>query len=137
MNRLDNYNRKINFIIEKIHNLPENPLKNEFFLDALFYRIQNAADAAMDIIAMLCKDLGIMVKDDYSNIESLESLDLFNSKMRDDLTRLNGLRNALVHKYNKIDTELVISKREEIVKILEEFIDKVEKVINEKFQKSG
>jgi uncharacterized protein YutE (UPF0331/DUF86 family) len=137
MDRLDKYKRKINFIVEKIHNLPENPLKNEFFLDALFYRIQNAADASMDIIAMLCKDLGIMVKDDYSNIESLESINLFNSKMRDDLARLNGLRNALVHKYNKIDTDLVISKKEEIIKILEEFIDKVEKIIDEKFKNSG
>lgn len=136
MDRTDKYKRKMNFIIERIHHLPENPLKNEFFLDALFYRIQNAAEAAMDIIVMLCKDLRIMVKDDYSNIESLESFDLFNSKMRDDLVRLNGLRNVLLHKYNKIDTELVISKREEIVKILEEFIDKVEKILNEKFQKS-
>jgi len=137
MKRLDTYRRKVNFILEKIHNLPANPTKNEFFMDALFYRLQNSIDATMDIIAMLCKDLGIKVKDDYSNIEALETSDIFSPKMIDDLTRLNGLRNALVHKYNKIDTELVINNKKNIIEILEEFVKKVEEIINEKFQNSG
>ncbi|TXT60382.1 MAG: hypothetical protein BAJALOKI2v1_110042 [Promethearchaeota archaeon] len=58
MDRLEINERKINFILEKIHNLPKNATKNEFYLDALFYRLQNSSGAAMDIIAMLFKNLG-------------------------------------------------------------------------------
>lgn len=136
MDRLETYERKIYFILEKIHNLPKNPTKNEFYLDALFYRLQNSIDAAMDIIAMLCKDLGKKVKDDYSNIESLQELGVFSSSLLDNLRKLNGLRNAIVHKYNKIEEDLILKNKKKVVEILEDFINKLEGLLNEKFYKS-
>ncbi|MCK4284641.1 MAG: DUF86 domain-containing protein, partial [Candidatus Lokiarchaeota archaeon] len=68
MKRTEQYRRKLEFIIEKISVLPDNLDEDKFHVDALFYRLQVSIDAAMDVIAMLCKDLGITVKDDYSNI---------------------------------------------------------------------
>jgi uncharacterized protein YutE (UPF0331/DUF86 family) len=50
-------------------------------MEALFYRIQVAIEATMDIIAIFCKDLGIKVKHDYSNIEGLERLNLFDPSL--------------------------------------------------------
>jgi uncharacterized protein YutE (UPF0331/DUF86 family) len=49
-------------------------------MDALFNRLQISVDAAMDVVAMLCKDWGITVKDDYSNIDELETLGIFQKK---------------------------------------------------------
>ena len=80
MKRIDQYRRKLEFIIEKISILPNNVEENIFFMDAVFYRLQVSVDAAMDIVAMLCKDLGITVKDDYSNIDELEPLEIFSKE---------------------------------------------------------
>jgi len=134
MKRKEQYNRKLEFIIDKLSYLPDNVEENIFFVDALFYRLQVSIDAAMDIIAMLCKDLGITVKDDYSNIDELGDLDLFKKELLRNLRRLNGVRNVLMHRYNKIDEQQIISEKENFVKMLKEFARQVEKVINERIE---
>ena len=134
MKRKDQYNRKFEFIIDKLSLLPDNVEENIFYVDALFYRLQVSVDAAMDIVAMLCKDLGITVKDDYSNIDELEALDLFQKELLRNLRRLNGVKNALVHRYNKIEEEQIIKEKENFVNILKEFVKRVEKVVNERIQ---
>jgi uncharacterized protein YutE (UPF0331/DUF86 family) len=134
MKRKEQYKRKLEFILDKITNLPENYEENEYYIDSLFYRIQISIDAVMDIIAMLCKDLGITVKDDYTNIDELEKLNLFPSEMLKVLRKFNGLRNVLVHKYNKIEEELVFQEKENVVKILLSFLEIVEVIINDKIK---
>ena len=132
MNRIDRYKSKLEFIIDKITNLPQDLNQNEFLIDALFYRLQVSIDASMDVIAMLCKDLGITVKDDYHNLEELEKLNIFPLNLINELRRWNGLRNAVVHKYNKIEEQLIIDERKNVRKSLELFVKKTEEVINEK-----
>jgi uncharacterized protein YutE (UPF0331/DUF86 family) len=56
MKRKEQYHRNLEFIIDKITLLPENIKENIFFMDALFNRLQISVDAAMDVVAMLCKD---------------------------------------------------------------------------------
>lgn len=136
MKRKDQYSRKFEFIIDKLSLLPDNIEENIFYVDALFYRLQISIDAAMDIVAMLCKDLGITVKDDYSNIDELEGLDLFQKILLRNLRRLNGVRNVLVHRYNKIEEEQIIREKDNFVNILKEFVKRVEKVVNERLQLS-
>lgn len=132
MKRLDQYNRKLEFIVDKIGILPENPEENIFYMDALFHRLQISIDAAMDIIAMICKDFGITVKDDYGNLDELEKLKIIDIEILEDLRRWNGLRNRLVHKYNKIEESIVIDERDKIVAGLKDFIEKIEMILNEK-----
>lgn len=134
MNRKEQYKRKLEFILEKITNLPENFEENEYYVDALFYRIQISIDAAMDVTAMLCKDFGITVKDDYTNIDELEKLNVFPPDILKDLRKFNGLRNVLVHKYNKIEEELVFEEKKNVAKTLLSFIEKVEEFVNEKIK---
>lgn len=136
MKRKDQYSRKLEFIIDKISILPDNIEENIFYIDALFYRLQVSIDAAMDIIAMLCKDLGITVRDDYSNIDDLESLNIFQKDLLKNLRRLNGLRNVLVHRYIKIEEERIIQEKKNFVDNLKKFVKDVEKVINERLQLS-
>ena len=70
--------------------MPDNIEENIFYIDALFYRLQVAIDVAMDVVAMLCKDLGITVRDDYSNIDELENLNIFQKDLLMNLRRLTG-----------------------------------------------
>ena len=114
--------------------MPENVKANIFLMDALFYRLQVSIDAAMDIVAMLSKDLGITVKDDYSNIDELENLNIFPGEFLTEIRRLNGLRNVLVHRYNKIEEDLIVTEKNHFVEVLKEFIKIVEKLINEQLK---
>lgn len=134
MKRRDQYTRKLEFIADKIAILPENMNDNIFLMDALFYRLQVSIDAAMDIVAMLSKDLGITVKDDYSNIDELENLKIFPGEFLNEIRRLNGLRNVLVHRYNKIEEDLIVTEKDHFVEVLKEFIKIVEKLINEQLK---
>jgi len=136
MKRTEQYRRKLEFIIEKISVLPDNLDKDKFHVDALFYRLQVSIDAAMDVIAMLCKDLGITVKDDYSNIDELEKIKIFSSSIIKDLRRWNGLRNVLVHKYNKIEEDLVAKEKNDVVTTLKRFVKDVEVLIDDKLSLS-
>ena len=81
MNRREQYQRKLEFIIDKVNRLPEAVENDEVRQDALYYRLQNAIDAAMDVVAMLCKDLGFTVKDDYVNLETLEQEGIFTQEI--------------------------------------------------------
>lgn len=78
--------------------------------------------------------LSISVKDDYSNIDELESLKIFPGDFLNDMRHLNGLRNVLVHRYNKIEEDLIVSEKDHFVEVLKEFIKLVEKLINEKLK---
>ncbi|KKN34627.1 hypothetical protein LCGC14_0791740 [marine sediment metagenome] len=134
MNRKNQYKRKSEFIIDKITHLPENIDENKFFIDALFYRLQISIDASMDIVAMLCKDLGITVQDDYSNLDELEKISLFTPGLINNLRKWNGLRNVLVYKYNKIEEDIIFQNKVSVVETLIAFIKEVEVIINEKIK---
>ena len=134
MKRREQYKRKLEFIADKIAVLPENFDDNLFMLDALFYRLQVSIDAVMDVIAMLNKDLGITVKDDYSNIDELDKLNIFPDNLLKQIRHLNGLRNVIVHRYNNIEEDLIIKQKDSFVDALKEFIKIVEKFIYEKLK---
>ena len=70
-NRLKRYRQKIRFAAGKIADIIEEP-DNPTETDASLYRVQTAIEAVMDIIAMLVKDKGQEVSDDYSNIHILQ-----------------------------------------------------------------
>ncbi len=79
----------------------------------------------MDIIAMLLKDLGLRVEDDYLNIEKLVELKVIDEKLGERLKMCNGLRNWLVHRYNKIDTKIVLESVDDVKETLTKLIEKV------------
>ncbi|MEM4155552.1 MAG: HepT-like ribonuclease domain-containing protein [Archaeoglobaceae archaeon] len=64
----------------------------------------------MDVCAMLVKDLGKRVEDDYSNIEILHELGILDKELAEKLKTCNGLRNWLVHRYNKLDKKLCLNR---------------------------
>ena len=72
---------------------------------ASYKAFQEAVEACLDLVAMMCKDLGIKPQDDYSNLERLNVLTEGSKKV---LIEANGLRNHLVHRYNKRDDLLAL-----------------------------
>lgn len=123
--REQRYRQKINFIIEKVQSLPK-AIKSPLEIDASLYRMQVAIEAMMDLVAMLVKDKGRTVGDDYHNLEQLVTLKVITTSFGEELKRLNGMRNAIVHKYNKFEEDTVIKSKEKIKKNVLKFVQTTE-----------
>jgi len=67
---------------------------------ATYKAFQEAVEASLDLVAMMCKDLGLNPQDDYGNLEELGDL---SDVSRAVLMVANGLRNHLVHEGNRPD----------------------------------
>ncbi|MFO7967270.1 MAG: DUF86 domain-containing protein [Archaeoglobaceae archaeon] len=81
--------------------------------------MQVCVDAALDVVAMVARDLGLVVEDDYTNLDKLEKEGVLNEEDGDLIRRFNGLRNAIVHKYNGLDLKRVQEGLNEINKLYE------------------
>jgi len=127
------YEEKMNYIFNKITDLPEK-IQNEFLVDALFYRIHTSIEAVMDIIAMLCKDFGLIVEDDYSNISYLERQNIISEDLAEELKRLNSLRNVITHRYKRLDVARIVNSVPEIKRILLEFVEVTEDLLRKIFE---
>lgn len=130
--KINRYHEKIEYIIEALEQIPEKP-ERPIEISGTFYNLHTSIESAMDIIAMLLKDLGFRVEDDYSNIEKLVELKIIDEKLGEKLKMCNGLRNWLVHRYNRVDTKIVLRSVDEVKDILMKFIERVEGVLNEIF----
>lgn len=98
-------------------------LPDEKTMLASYKAFQEAARASQDLVAMMCKDTGIRPQDDYSNLERLESI---STRSRNVLIEANGLRNHLVHRYNKRDDLLALESMKDILPGIVAFGEEVE-----------
>ncbi len=125
--RKNRYRVKIGYIIEKMDALPDDTaILDDLGIDGILYRVQTSIEAAMDLAAMLVRDIGIEVKDDYDNIDTIEKKNIIEKELAEELKRLNGMRNVIVHKYDDLNTELVLENLESIKEILHRFIEQIE-----------
>ena len=70
--RKQRYRSKIGYILEKMYVLPDTTsVVDDLVVDGIPYRVQTSIDAAIDMAAMLVKDIGIDFSEDYDNIEIL------------------------------------------------------------------
>lgn len=125
MNRQLRYRQKIDFLVGKISDIPKD-FDNSLAIDAALYRIQTSIDAVTDVVAMLVKDKGKEVGDDYNNVQTLLKIKVLDKRLADDLTMLNGLRNAIVHKYNSFEEDTIINNINEIKQIIKRFLGIIE-----------
>lgn len=129
--RLKQYQSKIGYIIEKIYDIPEDTDSfDDLTLDGILYRVQTSIEAAVDMAAMLVHDMGLDVSDDYKNIDVLVQKLEVNPNIAHNLKNLNGMRNAIVHHYGKVNMDLILENIEEIKEILNEFIEIIEDKLN-------
>ena len=125
--RKKRYRSKIGYIVEKMHTLPEDTTTlDELGIDGVLYRVQTSIEAAVDIVAMMVRDIGIEVGDDYENIEMLSKKKVIDTGLSDELKKLNGMRNIIVHRYGQVDVDLVLKNLGTVGELLQRFINIVE-----------
>ena len=141
--RLRRYREKILHIERRISQIEEwtlNYTDEDFIRDektklAVYKAFQEIVESIMDIIAMMCKDMGIPPKDDYTNIETIGNLGIINRELSEKLIEANGLRNRLVHHYNKLDDKIAFESIKELSEPILKFVGVVEDWIMKKLEK--
>lgn len=131
LERASRHKDKLNLISKRVGQIEDwlSLVPAEDFLEddktrlASYKACQEAVEARMDLVAMMCKDLGDVPKDDYSNIENLEELHENTKKV---LIEANGLRNHLVYRYNRMDDLLALESMMALLPGLEAFSAEVE-----------
>ena len=134
--RARRYKDKTNIIIKRANQIEgwvQDISSDQFQEDdrtrlATYKAFQEIVEACMDIVAMMCKDLELVPKDDYSNIENLNRIDK-NTKVS--LAAANGLRNRLVHRYNQTDDRIALESINALLPELSSFVEMVELWIRE------
>ena len=101
--RKKRYLKKIEKFEKEKEYIQQHEIEDDTTERAILYSFQVSVEITTDIIAMKVKDIGRVVEDDYSNIEKLLEEGIINQKEANLLKRFNGVRNAVVHKYDKLD----------------------------------
>ena len=126
------YNQKINELEDRLEFIEENlPGNEEGFTEnwmlrkAIYKEFQEAVKMMSDIAAMIRKDAGGIVEDDYSNIERACNILRIDGEICRLLKRANGLRNVIVHEYNGVDDSLAYESMKECLPALKRFMESV------------
>ena len=93
---------------------------------ACYKAFQEIAESAMDMLAMMLKDLNESPSDDYSNIDALEGKKLLQKDVAGTLRDANGLRNRVIRHYNGTKENLAYDSMLELLPKLLEFADGME-----------
>ena len=140
--RIRRYEDKISFITEDLEWLNKwLPADEEEFIadvktrKAIYKLVQEITDCIMDLVAMMIKDEGRTVQDDYSNLIRMRELGIINVKLEKGLRELNGLRNVLVHRYNGIDDRLAFRSIMGLEDTICEFLKVIKSWLKEKSSK--
>lgn len=126
--RFTRYREKMNYISEMIEDLPDTS-EDKLVKRGIYYSIQTAIESLIDLIAMVVKDLGCEVKDDYSNIELVADRLKLGKEIIEKTQKANGLRNVLVHRYNGVDDKIFRSSLEDVKQLLIDWLDALEEFI--------
>jgi uncharacterized protein YutE (UPF0331/DUF86 family) len=95
---------------------------------ACYKAFQEIIEAFFDLAAMLIRDKGKLVEDDHKNIDKLAEIGIINARDSEILHDANGLRNRIVHKYNKIDDNIA---RESIIALIPYLKNILKKLVQE------
>ncbi len=117
------------YVIDALESIREP--RTQLELSSVFYNLITSIEASMDLIAMLLRDLGERIEDYYTNVDKLVKLGILSDELGEDLKKFNGLRNWLVHRYNRVDPELVMDSVEEVKETLYSLLRRLEEVLND------
>ncbi len=130
--RISRYKEKISVIAKRKSNiLSWIDDRSEKGILAVYKAFQELMEAFTDIFAMILKDMGEIVEDDYTNIQKLREKKLLNEEQEALMKEANGLRNRLVHEYNGLEEKTAIESIEKINSEVEGILEDVRKWIRE------
>ncbi len=96
---------------------------------ASYKAFQEIVEVISDIAAMLLKDKEKLVEDDYKNIEKLMQLKIIGDNEAKILEDANGLRNRIIHKYNKTDDIIAKESIQILLPQIKKILKKLENAI--------
>ncbi len=99
-------------------------LKDQF---SIYHAYQIILELTTDLAAMVIKDLKLIPKDDYVNMDLLAENKIISKELAYNLKQANGLKNRVVHSYNGLDEEMAfkdIQKYYDYLKKYKEALDK-------------
>ncbi len=133
--RIKRYNDKLEYLKQTISNLyewTEGIDSNSFskIIDlqkqyGIYHAFQLSIEGITDLVAMIVKDVKLIPKDDYLNIDIIANKKIINPALADSLREANGLRNRIVHDYNGFDNEIAFNRLIDLLKSLKKFREEV------------
>ena len=128
IDKMDLINERINDIKEWLSGVSIKEFMEDKKLRLASYKaFQEIVESSMDIVAMIIRDLSLIVKDDYTNLSILKERKILSKHVIDALKEGNGLRNRLIHRYNNLKEDIVFTSMKDLLKYFEEFVNEVEK----------
>ncbi len=92
-----------------------------------FKLFQEIVESLFDAIALYLKSKGLEVKDRYSNVQTLFELQEISEEEKQHLVEANGLRNWIIHRYNKISEEKAIDSMKKLLPFLRKISERFER----------
>lgn len=106
--RKERYLEKLELFEGELEFIASHDICDDVTERALLHSLQTCVEISMDIAAMLTKDAGLVVEDDYTNIEKLSREGIIGTKEKGTLKEYNGLRNSIVRRYGSLDMGRVV-----------------------------
>ena len=125
--RIGRYREKIELARERLEDVEIllEEFSKKFSRLACYKAFQEVVESLFDIIAMTLKDLGKTVEDDYTNIYKLELLEKLSREEAEILREANGLRNRVIHRYNRMDDEIARRSIETLLPHLRRILERL------------
>ena len=115
----ERYLKKVESLEQEFEFITSHEIMDEVTERAALYSLQICIESGMDIVAMKVKDLGLLVEDDSTNIDKLVQEQIISKPEGALLKEFNGIRNAVAHKYNRLDTATIQEARARIAELID------------------
>ena len=92
---------------------------------AIYHAYQIIIEIITDLAAMAVKDLKILPKDDYVNINILAENNIISETLATKMKDANGLRNRIVHNYNGLADEIAYKSILSTINDIEKYIEAI------------
>ena len=112
--RKERYLEKLELFEGELEFIASHTICDDVTERALLHSLQTCVEISVDIVAMLTKDAGLVVEDDYTNIEKLSREGIIGTKEEGTLKEYDGLRNSIVHRYGRLDMGRIVEALDEI-----------------------
>jgi len=129
--RIKRYNDKLEYLNQTIENLNNwtESIDSKEFIERLelqkqygiYHAFQIGIEIITDLVSMIVKDIKLIPKDDYSNINIIKNKKVVSADLAAKLREVNGLRNRNVHDYNGLDNEIAYNRLINLLKYFQEF----------------
>lgn len=136
--RIERYKNKIDLALDRLSKIEDNidQFDNEMIRLAIYKAFQEIVEAITDLMSMILVDKNKSIGDDYANVDKIMKIIRIDNKEAEILKEANGLRNRVIHEYNKTDDNQAKESIErlcpEIEKILGKFLEFIKTIKDEK-----